>query len=222
MFAGDAEGGGAKERAALVDFEDRVIGFAGEDSGGVGSFGVAVPAVADGLGGRGTDFGGDGVFGAVDPVLEGLTEELGEHGFDGINAVVVIEVLGFDIEDDGVGGAEVDEGAIAFIAFGDEEGAFGIPVGIGAEDGDFGADVVGGMQLAVAEDVGGEGGGGGLAMGAGDDDAVFDRHDGGEGFGAADKRNAGAVGGVVGDVVGLDGGGVDDHVAIGDFAITVG
>lgn len=222
VFAGDAEGGGAEEGVALVDFEDGVVGFAGEDLGGVGGVSVAVPAVADGLGGRGADFGGDGVFGAVDPVLRGLAEELGEHGFDGVDAVVVVEVFGFDVEDDGVGGAEVDEGAVAFIAFGDEEGAFGVPVGVGAEDGDFGADVVGGMHLAVAEDVGGEGGGGGLAVGASDDDAVFDGHDGGEGFGAADEGDAGAVGGVVGDVVGFDGGGVDDHVAVSDFAFAMG
>ena len=131
-------------------------------------------------------------------------------------------MFGFDVEDDGVGGAEVDEGAVAFIAFGDEEGAFGVPVGVGAEDGDFGADVVRGMHLAVAEDVGGEGGGGGLAVGAGDDDAVLHGHDGGEGFGAADERDASAVGGVVGDVVGFDGGGVDDHVTVGDFAFAMG
>ena len=69
VFAWDAEGGGAEEGAALVDFEVGVVGFAGEDVGGVGGVGVAVPAVADGLGGRGADFGGDGIFGAVDPVL---------------------------------------------------------------------------------------------------------------------------------------------------------
>ncbi len=95
-------------------------------------------------------------------------------------------------------------------------------MGVGAEDGNFGADVVGGMHLPVAKDVGSEGGGGGLAVGAGDDDAVFDSHDCGEGFGTADERDAGAEGGVVGDVVGFDGGGVDDHVTVFDFAFAVG
>ena len=55
---------------------------------------------------------------------------------------VVVEVFFLDVEEDGVRGVVEDESAVAFVAFCDEVGAFVVPVGVGAEEGDFCADVV--------------------------------------------------------------------------------
>ncbi len=51
-------------------------------------------------------------------------------------------MFGLDVKDDRVPGVVEGEGAIGFIALGDHEGAIGIPLGVGTEDGNFRAHVV--------------------------------------------------------------------------------
>ena len=211
VLARNAEGGRAEELVFLIDLKLGVVRLHREDVGG--EIVLAAPAVADALR-AGADLTGHGVFGAMHPEATCLAEDLAEDGLDGFDAVVEVEVLGLDVEHDGVLRVEIDEGAVALIAFGHKELAFGVPVRIGAEDGDLCADVVAGFQAALAQHVGGEGGGGGLAMGAADDDALLVGHHGGQRLRTADERDALLVGGLVGHVAGLDGAGVDDHVAV--------
>lgn len=75
-----------------------VAGESGDDVHALGEF------VLDEEGAVGVDLAGEGV-----------------EGFDDVvDAVVDIEVVGFDVEDDGVGGVEVVEGSCVFAGLGDE------------------------------------------------------------------------------------------------------
>jgi hypothetical protein len=172
----------------------------------------AVPAVGEGVGAVGADFAGDGILGAIYDVSRSLIGEGGEYLLDVVEVAVEIEVFGLDVEDHGVLGAVEGEGSVDFIAFGDHVGSLGGPGGVVAEDGDFGADVVAGFEACLAEEVGGHGGGGGFAVGAGDEDALAGVEDGGEAFGAAQQGDAGGAGGGEGGVFRADGGGVYDEV----------
>ncbi len=99
-----------------------------------------------------------------------LVCELGEAFNDGVQAVVDVEVVGFDVEDDGGGGGELVEASIVLAGFGDEGGSVAGAVAA-AELWAVGADDDGGVQSGGDERVAEHGGGGGLAVGSGDGDA---------------------------------------------------
>ena len=80
---------------------------------------IAVPAVADALR-TGANLAGDGIFRAVNPMTGRLAQKLAEDGFDGLDAIVEVEMLRLDVEHDGVLRMKIDQRAIAFIAFSHE------------------------------------------------------------------------------------------------------
>ena len=82
------------------------------------------------------------------------------------------------------------ERAVAFVAFRHHELAIIGPLGIGTQDRDFRADIVARFQPGLAQDVGGQRGGGGFAVGSGNEHAFARVDDGRETFGAAQQRNA--------------------------------
>ena len=180
------------------------------DVGG-GVVGV-LPAVGNGVVAAGAEFVGDRILGAIDQFAAGLVGERGEDLADVVEVPIEIEVLGLDVEDHRVLGVIERERAVAFIAFRDHELAVFGPLGVGAEDRDFRADVVARFLAGLAQDVGGHRGGGGFPVGAGNDDALARVEDGGEAFGAAEQRDLRGCGGGVGRVVRADGRGINDEV----------
>ena len=70
-----------------------------------------------------------------------------------VEVAVEIQVLRFYVEHDAVFGQVVDQGAVAFITLGDEVFAVGVPVGVGPQHGNLGADVVAGAHATLAEQV---------------------------------------------------------------------
>jgi len=88
------------------------------------------------------------VVGGEKDLPSGLTEEFLEDRFDGWEVGVIIEMLLFDVEDDGVFWMIEGESSIAFIPFGDKVFSVGIPVSVGAENRDFGTHVMGRREAA--------------------------------------------------------------------------
>ncbi len=58
------------------------------------------------------------------PVTRQETSEGGEGFHDGIERAVAVQMIFFDVEDDGVGGVQVMERAVEFARLGDEDVAF--------------------------------------------------------------------------------------------------
>jgi hypothetical protein len=75
-----------------------------------------------------------------------LGDELVEDRFDVREVPVEIEVLLFNVENDCVLWMIVNEGAVALITFRYKVLTLGIPIGVRAENGNFGADVMRGAQ----------------------------------------------------------------------------
>lgn len=213
MSAGDVEVEGAEEEAARIDFKCRVeAGFAGEGeerevgvlAGAVGDE-AAADAGEDAAEERVVDAGGGGA-------VEGdFVHELDEAVFDVGHVAVAFHVFAVEVGDDGEDGGELEEGAVAFVGFGDEV-VGGTGAGVGAEEVDATADDDGGVEVAGGEDGGDHACGRCLSVHAGDGDAVLEAHELGEHFGAGDDGNFAEVGFDDLGVVRRDGGGGDDDV----------
>ena len=109
------------------------------------------------------------------------------------HVAVAVHVLAVEVGDDGEDGRELEEGAVAFVGFGDEV-LRGAEAGVGAEGVDAAADDDGGIEAAGGEHAGDHGGGGGFAVHAGDGDAVFEAHELGQHFGALDDGDFAGAG----------------------------
>jgi hypothetical protein len=134
-------------------------------------------------------------------------------GFVILHGVVAIEVIGSEVETDADGGAEVVDGFQ--LEAGDFQDVPLIGAGRGNHGGGRGTDVAAHLvgDAGDAEDVTGEGGGGGFAVGAGNGEDGTQEEIAGE-LEFADDRDAGGAGG--GDGRGVDGhAGGDDKELVG-------
>ena len=104
--------------------------------------------------------------------------------------------------------------AVALVPFGHEPLALRVPMGVGAEDRDFRADVVRGPHAAHPQDVRRHGGGGRLAVHSADDDPLLALHDGRERVGPPHHAHPLADRLVVFDIAGPDRRRVDDQVRV--------
>ncbi len=124
-------------------------------------------------------------------------------------------MLAVNVGDDGEDGPQLQKRAVTFVGLGDE--VLGLAdAGIGADGVNTAADDDRGVEPSGGEHGGDHRGGGGLAMHAGDGDAVLEAHQFGEHFGTGDYRNVAGVGGGDFGVVACDGGTGDDDVSAGD------
>ena len=89
--------------------------------------------------------------------------------------VVGFHVIGIDVGDDFDHGREVEEGRIGLIGLGHDEFA-GAQLGIGTSAGEAAADDEGRVQPALRQHAGHQAGGGGLAVRAGNGDALLQAH----------------------------------------------
>ena len=119
------------------------------------------------------------IIGAKKDFPSGLAEEFLEDRFDGWEVGVIIEMLLFDVKNDGVFWMVEGESSIAFVSFGDKMFSMRIPVGVGPENRDFCTHVMGRREVADLEDMGGHRGSGRFAVHPADDDALFTVHEGG-------------------------------------------
>ena len=170
------------------------------------------PAIGDRVVARLTEPSCTLVFSAVDQFALGLLGQSGEDFENVIEIAVVVEVLGFNVENDRMLGVIKGEGAVAFVTFGNHQLTIVRPMGIGAQNGNFRADVVTGFEPGFAQQVGGHRGGGGLAVGARDDQSPAGVENGAETFSAQINRNAGFLRGFQSGVVRLDGRGHHHHI----------
>src|ERR1700704_1594916 len=86
---------------------------------------------------------GVGIVRAIKNGAAGLIEQLGKDLFNGGEVGIKIEMLLFDVENEGVLRREEPDGAIAFVAFGHEIFAARIPMRIRTEERNLSADIVG-------------------------------------------------------------------------------
>jgi len=222
VSAGDMKFEGAEGAGGGVDEELGEAGFARDGGGygqkfktvvGFGGFAIGVNA-AMGTGQDGFELGVVNAGG--DGAVEGhFVHEVEVGALDVGHVAVAIHVFAVEVGDDGEDGGEFEEGAVAFIGFGDEV-LGGAEAGVGAEGVDASSDYDGGVKAAGGEDRGDHGGGGGFAVHAGDGDAVFEAHEFGEHFGALDDGDFAGVCFEDFWVEGTDGGAGDDNCGVAD------
>ena len=111
-----------------------------EISGGI--IEMTAPPVADRILSLRTNAAGVLIVPTIDDLPRCLVTELRKDSANGIERIVEIKMLFFDIEKNCMLRVEVDQCAITLIAFRDKEFPCLIPVSIGAKNRDFGADVV--------------------------------------------------------------------------------
>ena len=104
------------------------------------------------------------------------------------HVAVAVHVLAVEIGDHGEDGRELEEGAVALVGLGDQILRAAQP-GVGAERVDAATHDDGGIESAGGEHRGNHRGGGGLAVHAGDGDAVFEAHQLGQHLGALNDGN---------------------------------
>ncbi|MNE52320.1 hypothetical protein D3C80_1469860 [compost metagenome] len=114
----------------------------------------------------------------------------------------------------------MQEAGIAFVCFGDQVAA-GAQLGIGTGSGQAATDDEGRVQATGGEHRGQQAGGGGLAMGTGDRDAVAVAHQLGEHLGPRHHRNASLKRRGHFRVGGIDGAGHHQHIGAGGVLGTV-
>ena len=133
------------------------------------------------------------------------------------HVAVAVHVLAIEIGDDGEDGRELEKGAVALVGLGNQI-LRGAETGVRAERVDAAADDDGGIEAAGREHAGHHRGGGGLAVHAGDGDAVLEPHEFGQHLRALDDGNLARVGFDDFRIGGADRGAGDDHGGSGDVA----
>ena len=134
---------------------------------------------------------------------------------DRVKGLEMIEMLGVDIGDDGDVGRQFQKGAVAFVGLDHHPVAAAEP-GVGAIGVDDAAIDDGRVEPAGVEQGRDHRGRGGLAMGAGDGDALLEPHQLGQHFGAAhDGQAFFARGGEFG-IVALDRGRDHNHRGVAE------
>ncbi len=146
------------------------------------------------------------------PVERQVVQELDEGFLQFVEVTVVgRHVVGVDVGDHGHQRLQVQEAGVAFIGFGDQVAA-GAELGIGARCIQAAADDERRVQATGREHRSDQAGGGGLAMGTGDGDAVAIAHQLGEHFGTRHHRDSALQGSGHFRVGGIDGTGHHQHV----------
>ncbi len=127
--------------------------------------------------------------GHQDPVCREQGREAVEGGIHGVGGAVEVQVVRLDVGHHGDRGPVIQEGAVRFVSFGDEDprGAVGR---IDAERRNVGADGEGRVQPGALQKHRDHRGGGGLAVRSGDGHHGVIGHGGGQGLGAVQHRRA--------------------------------
>jgi len=132
-----------------------------------------------------------------EPVCRYLLKELAKGFLNGGEVGVDVSVVEFNIIENDEFGKVVDElasfigeGGVVLVSFENPEGAGAVMASAGEVEGNS-ADEPAGMEACLFKKESEHGGGGGLAVGAGDDEiASFIEEPTAEEFGEGDKRNA--------------------------------
>ena len=124
-------------------------------------------------------------------------------------------MLAVNVGDDGEDGRELEERAVAFVGLGDQVLRFA-EAGVGAHGIHASADHDGGIEAAGGKHGGDHRGGGGLAVHAGDRDAVLQAHQFGEHLGARNDGNVRGAGRGDFGIVGANRRADDNHFGAGD------
>ena len=143
-----------------------------------------------------------------------MIEKPSEGRVDRGKVRIVVEVLGFDIEHDGVLGMVEHDCAVALVTLCHEILATRIPACVGSENGNFRADIMRGMDSGRAKGVGGHGRNCRFAVHSRHEDSFFPESERGKGLGAADHRFAQPLRGIIGRITLANRGGVDDQLSI--------
>ena len=134
-----------------------------------------------------------------------------ERLHDGLEAAVVLEMIGFHVRDDGDLWTQLMEAAVIFVGFDDNEVAFAA-LGIRRDVAQHPADDDGRIEPRFFQDHGNHRGGRGLAVGAGYADGPFAIDQFAQHFLALDDRYAALLCGLHLDVATFDRRSDDDHV----------
>src|ERR1043165_4382170 len=134
-----------------------------------------------------------------------------EGVLDGLEAAVVLEVVGFDVRDDSDLWVELVEGAVVLVGLDDEEVA-AAALGVAAEVAAHAADEDGRVEPGLFEDGGDDRGGGGLSVRAGDADGALPVDDFAEELFALHDPDAAGAGSIELPVVSSDGARNDNEV----------
>ena len=197
------------------DVEGGEVVLAGEVGGG------AVGGLLQAEGEDGVGKAPDGLHGALvvgvgddEAALRHQLRETVEGVLDVRLVLEEVQVVLLHVQDHGHRGIEEEEGVAVLAGFQNDGVPLAHPVA-GAQQGQGPADHHGGVLLRRQEDVGAHGGGGGLAVGAGDAEGVgVALHDGAPGLGPLIDGDAPGHGpGDLGIAV-MDGGGADHEVAV--------
>ena len=132
----------------------------------------------------------------------------------GVEAAVVVEVVGLDVREDGPGQRQLEVGAVALVGLHDEPAPPG-PMGARAHVVDVAAHEVAGLPAGLGQDHRQHRRGGRLAVGAGDRHRVGLGADGGQHAGSCQHRDPGPTGRFQLEVRRRDGGGGRDRVHAG-------
>ena len=214
---GDMDGDGGKELSPVHD----VKGGHGADALHVG--GVHVRGICHAVGDYMALQAGHRVHGIfVVPVhhhVAGLRRNVGgefpEGLLDVLNILEKVQMVGLNIGDDRHGGEEFQERVIVFAGLHDDCVALAHAVAGGLQQGQGAADHDGGILLRGHHDMGAHGGGGGLAVGAGDAQGVIVvPHYGAPGLRPLEHRDSTAAGLYDLRVVVMDGRGADDELRV--------
>jgi hypothetical protein len=122
-------------------------------------------------------------------VKRNLVDELDERGADFVERGVVIQVLAIDVGDDSQDRRELQERAVALVGFHHQKVAVAHARVRTAHGRDPAAHHHRGVQARVVQNGGGERGGGGFAVAAGDGDAVLQAHQLGQQLAARNHRD---------------------------------
>ena len=174
------------------------------------------PAVGNGIGIAGAYVRCAGMGAAVNDLAPRLGAQLVKHGLDFIQVLVMVQVFRLNVEDDAVLRDVVHQRAVALVPFRHQVFAVLVPVGVGAQHGDFRPYIVARAHAAFPHQVSAEGRGGGFAVRAGDHDALLPVQDGRQAFRAAHAGNVQFARGGKGRIILPDGAGINDDFRVGD------
>ena len=142
--------------------------------------------------------------GHQDAVRLDLMDKFGENFLNVVQVPVMVQMVPVDIGDHGDMGIEDQEGAVAFIGFGDKIISLAQD-SITSQSIHHAAHHDGRGQAALFQNRGDHGGGSSFTVGAGNGDLSFPGHKGSQHLGPGENRQAGCLGGLQFRVVETDG-----------------
>ena len=151
VFAGNVQGCLAECLAALTNAKKRAEVPQLDIDAAI--MGVLRKSVGDSAFAFPTQSSGVRIVNVVENCSARLLDELPKHFFNRSQVGIKIQMLFLDVQNEGVLGMEAAQGAVAFVSFSNKIFAAPIPVCIGSENWNFGADVMRRMESAFAQHV---------------------------------------------------------------------